>query len=96
MSDKSDRADAKADAKTAADRKAKHAHKGHGEHKTLPFIRAGGQLVNLAHVVSVSLPVDGDPKHPLTLTLASGTNLQLAGDDADAVLAALGDCCDVD
>lgn len=72
-----------------------HTHKGHGEHKTLPFIRAGGSLINLSHVASVSLPVEGDPKQPLALTFVNGTVLTLTGDDADAVLACLGECCDV-
>jgi hypothetical protein len=68
----------------------------HHEHAAgVTFARAGNQCVNLAHVVSVSLPVDGDPKQPLTLNLVTGTTMTLAGDDADAMLEALGACCDV-
>lgn len=93
MSDKHEtKGDAKgADAKTAEAKpapKTKH----HALHDTLPFVKAGGQLVNLAHVVSVVLPAEGKP---LTLTLVSGGNLSLIGDDAAAALAALGECCDV-
>ncbi len=72
-------------------------HKKPHEHAPgLAFIRVGGQLVNLAHVVSVQLPVAGDPKQPLTLVLITGVNLQLAGEDAEAALGALGECCDVE
>jgi hypothetical protein len=55
----------------------------------------GGRVVNLAHVASVELPVAGDPKKPLTAHFAQGGSLSLSGADADAVLAAPGDCCDV-
>lgn len=75
----------------------KAAHHKHHEHKPgLAFVRAGGQLVNLAHVVSVDLPEDGNPKKPLMMKLVTGTNLGLTGEDADAVLDALGECCDVE
>lgn len=73
----------------AHDKPTKHSH----EH--LAFVRAGGQLVNLNHVVSVDLPEDGDPKKPLMLKLVNGANLSLVGDDADCMLEALGGCCDV-
>jgi hypothetical protein len=76
------------------EKKKKKTHSGH--HATIPFVRAGGQLVNLAHVVNVILPVAGDPKQPLALTLITGTTLQLIGEDAEAVLEALSHCCDVE
>lgn len=80
----------------AHDKPEPKAHK-HHEHKPgLAFVRAGGQLVNLAHVVSVDLPEGGDPKKPLMMKLVTGTNLSLTGEDAEAVLEALGECCDVE
>jgi hypothetical protein len=86
-----------ADAKAhkAADKEAETKHKAAHHHSPIPFVRAGGQLVNLGHVISVGLPVEGDPKRPLSLHLANGTNLNLTGDDAAAVLDALGGHCDV-
>lgn len=69
--------------------------KAHAEHPACAFVRAGGEVVNLAHVVRVSLPVDGDPKKPLTVKMDTGENVSLVGDDADAFLEALGAHCDV-
>lgn len=91
----SDKSETRAEHKAAAEHKAHLKHKGQGEHATLPFVRAGGMLVNLEHVVFVGLPVEGDPKAPLSLTLVNGHTLTLTGDDAEAVLGCLGDCCDV-
>lgn len=57
----------------------------------LGLVRAGGRVINMHHVVTYDLPVEGDPKQPLTLHFVNGVNLQLAGDDEAAVMAALGD-----
>jgi hypothetical protein len=86
---------AAADKKDAEATEAKTHKTAAHSHSPIPFVRAGGQLVNLAHVISVGLPVEGDPKRPLSLHLANGTNLNLTGDDAAAVLDALGGHCDV-
>jgi hypothetical protein len=100
MSHPSHKADAPSAAETKkaaeAEKAAETKHKAAAHsHSPIPFVRAGGQLVNLAHVISVGLPVEGDPKRPLSLHLANGTNLNLTGDDAAAVLDALGCHCDV-
>jgi hypothetical protein len=90
-----DKEAADAKAHKAADKEAETKHKAAHHHTSIPFVRAGDQLVNLAHVISVGLPVEGDPKRPLSLHLANGTNLNLTGEDAKAVLDALGGHCDV-
>jgi hypothetical protein len=79
----------------AAHAEPKAAHSHHDHAPGLAFVRVGGRVVNLAHVASVELPVAGDPKKPLTAHFAQGGSLSLSGADADAVLAAPGDCCDV-
>lgn len=67
--------------------------KKHTQHHlpTLAFIRAGNQIINLAHVSSVELPADGKP---LTIHYAQGGNLTLSEEGAAEALEALGECCD--
>lgn len=70
------------------------AHK-HHEHKPgLAFVRAGRYVVNLEHVVSADLPADDAA--PLTLHLTNGNSMTFDGEDAAAVLEALGECCEVE
>lgn len=59
------------------------------------FVRVGPHVLNLAHVIWVDLPAEGDPKKPLTLHLTTGGAMNLTGPDADGFLAALGEHCDV-
>jgi hypothetical protein len=71
-----------------------HQEPKHKAASPLSFARAGNRIINLAHVIDVTLPVEGDAKQPLSLCLANGGILTLAGEDADAFLVALGDHCD--
>lgn len=63
----------------------------HKKSSKLPagFVQAGGSIFNLAAVAEVCLPVEGDPKQPLTVHMVNGHCVQLAGDDAEAFLGAL-------
>jgi len=67
------------------------AHKKPERTPRLSFVRAGALIVNLDHVAAVSFPLVVGA--PLTLTLTSGTQMQLSGPEADAFLEALGVHC---
>ena len=71
---------------------AKKTHHDDGEH----FVRAGRHVISLNHVVSVELPVDGDETKTLQMKLTTGENFTVSGDESDAVMDALGECCNVD
>lgn len=57
------------------------------------FVRVGDLIVNLAHVVSVNLPPGGVGR--LSLQVVGGPPLTVEADDADELIAALGDHCDM-
>lgn len=69
-------------------------------HKVEGFIRVGGtgnaaaQIINLAHIVSFTLPHKNDKSNSITILLDNGGKMTVTGDEAHDLMAALGPCCE--